>query len=409
MSRAILIAAAVIVTPIAVAVAATSGALDWLSGDSASALIAEDVRLGPPGAEPNDETEVGLGVTGVLIDCPPTGAGPEDKETLFQEQEGRFWVTGTLSSFDGAAAVVAGPSGDVSATLGNEFNLVGDLSPGTAVEMAGTANEDGSKVASELRSACAGAGVIDCATEADPHFQLRLDGDVFDVTGRLESLTGDKISVMGPGLVVEISRDGSTAVEGGLDAGDPVRVEGTVLDARQLQALAVALQCEGILNATPAPGTQQGTAAAEVDEDEDEDDDEDKNCNRGHRGRGALRFEVDGDGEAKIKRGAVLSIEGESLSVQTPAGAVSVIVGEDTEVKGDIESAVEVRVEGEMETEGSLLAEEIKVLCPAGLGDDDEDDEDNDKDNDEDEDEEDEAGEDEDDGDGGEGGNSGEN
>jgi len=60
MSRAIVTAAALVLTPIVVAVAvANSGALDWLSGDSASAaLFADDVRLGPPsaGADPNEAT-----------------------------------------------------------------------------------------------------------------------------------------------------------------------------------------------------------------------------------------------------------------------------------------------------------------------------------------------------------------
>ncbi len=361
MSRAIVAAAAVVLAPIAVViVAANSG---WLSGDSASAaLIAADVSPAPP---PAQGSGVELGVTGEPIDCPPTGVGPEDSEFLFQRQGEQFWVRGTLSSFDGTTAVVAGPSGDISATLAAEFNLVGDLSPGSAAEMAGTADAEGVMTAHDLRSVCAGAGVIDCATEEDPHFELRIEGDTFEVTGRLDSLTNDKISVFGPGLMVEISRDGDTQIEGGLKAGDPVRVEGTVLDAQQLRALAVALQCEGALTATPAPGVQQ--VSADADEDADDTDDENakdnEKCNPGQaRGHGALRLKVH-NGKAMIRRTPVLSQDAGSLTVDTPSGPVSVLVDEDTDVSGDLESASAVWVTGEMQDDGSILAEDIKVLC----------------------------------------------
>jgi len=387
MSRAIVTAAALVLTPIVVAVAvANSGALDWLSGDSASAaLFADDVRLGPPsaGADPNEATEVELGVTGEPIDCPPAGAGAEDSEFLFQRQGANFWVTGTLSSFDGGAAVVAGPSGDVSATLAADFNLVGDLSAGTAVEMAGTAAEDGSMTARELRSVCAGAGVIDCATEEDPHFQLRIEGDTFEVTGRLDSLTSDKVSVQGPGLLVEISRDAGTQIEGGLEAGDPVRVEGTVLDAQQLRALAVALRCEGVLSATPAPGVQQ-VDTDENDGDDDEDGEDSDKCNPGEaRGRGALRLKVH-NGKAMIRRGALLSQDDGSLTVDTPSGPVSVLVDEDTDVQGDLGSALDVWITGEIQDDDSVLAEDIKVLCVGSENDDDEDEDERDGDDDDD-------------------------
>jgi hypothetical protein len=365
MSRATILATAAILIAVPI-VAVTSGAFDWLSGDSASAaLFAEDVRLAPPGLS-TDATEeraaADLGAAGGPLDCPPAGAGPEDSELLFQRQGERFWVTGTVSSFDGSTIVVAGPTGDVSAALAPEFRLVGDLSQGSAVQMTGTVASDGSMTALEVRSVCAGAGVIDCATGDDPSFELRIQGDTFEVTGRLESLTNDVISVVGPGLVVQIARDAGTTVEGGVDVGDPVRVEGTVADAQQLRALAVALRCEEAL--TPAPSPAPSPAPAGVQEVQQQNE----ACNRGN-GIGAVRFEVDEDGEAEIRRGAVTANDATSLTVETPKGPVTVTLDADAEIKGDLESAALVTVKGELQDENSILADEVKVQqCPNGGG-----------------------------------------
>jgi Domain of unknown function (DUF5666) len=363
MSRATMIAVAAILIAVPV-VAVTSGAVDWLSGDSASAaLFAEDVRLAPPTSVGGDATVEGaadLGVAGGPLDCPPTGAGPEDSELLFQRQRERFWVTGTLSSFDGATVVVAGPTGDISAALAPEFKLVGDLSPGSAVQMTGTAASDGSMTALEVRSVCAGAGVIDCATGEDPNFEFRIQGDMFEVIGRLDSLTSDRISVLGPGLVVEIARDVATTIEGGVDTGDPVRVEGTVGDdAQQLRALAVALRCEEALAAAPTPVASPASAVQEVQQ-------QNETCGSGAQGRGPARFEVDDDGEAEIKHGAVNANDGASLTVETPRGPVTVLLDEDTEIKGDLDSAAAVTVQGSLQGDNSILADEVKVLCPDG-------------------------------------------
>lgn len=358
MSRAGLIGIVALLVAVPV-VAVASGAVDWLSSDTASAaLFAEDVRLGPPGEDTDAQegTAADLGVAGGPLDCPPTGPGPEDSELLFQRQDERFWVTGTLSSFNGATAVVSGPTGDITATLAPEFDLVGDLSPGAAVQMTGTAADDGSMTADEVRSVCPGAGVIDCATAEDPHFQLRIAGNSFEVTGRLESLTNDRIRILGPGLVVDIGRDGGTTIEGGLDPGDPVRVEGTVADAQQLRALTVALLCEQPVTATPSPAS---TPNAEPNAEPNEE------CNRGGGNGGSQRFEVD-DGQVEIKRGTVSASSGDSITVETPTGPVTVVITEDTEIKGDLASAAEVNVKGDLQDDDSILAREVEVLCPTG-------------------------------------------
>jgi Domain of unknown function (DUF5666) len=355
MSRALLIVGGLVIVPVAVALAATN--TDWFSGESASAaLLASDVRPARPTVG-TDASEAELGVAGGPLDCPPPGAGPEDSEELFQRQGDKFWVTGTLSSFDGATAVVAGPSGDVSAKLAPSFNLVGDLSAGSAVEMAGTAGADGSMAASEIRAACASAGVIDCASGEDPRFQLRIEGDTFEVTGRLDSISNELVRVQGPGLLVEISRDAGTQVEGGLKSGDPIRVEGTVRDAQQLQALAVALRCEEALTPSPAAATQETQAANQAQASED--------CKRGSNGRGAARLKVH-DGEAEAKRVKVLSRDGRDLTVQSPSGPISVRVDDEADVEGDLSSAQEIRIQGRLQEDDSILAEEIDVLCVRG-------------------------------------------
>jgi len=357
MSRALVIAAAAVLTPVAVALAITNS--DWFSSNSASAaLLASDVRPAHPTVG-TDASEAELGVAGGPLDCPPVGAGPEDSEQLFQRQGDKFWVTGTLSSFDGATVVVAGPSGDVSAKLASNFNLAGDLSPGSAVEMAGTVAGDGSMTASEIRAVCAGAGVIDCASGEDPRFQLRIEGDTFEVTGRLDSISNELIRVQGPGLLVEISRDAGTQVEGGLRSGDPVRVEGTVRDAQQLHALAVALRCEEALTPSPAPAAPQTQQANQAQVNED--------CKRGSNGRAAARLKVR-DGEAEAKRVAVLSRDGGDLTVQSPSGPLSVHVDDKTDIEGDLASAQEIHIQGRLQGNESILAEEIDVLCTKSQG-----------------------------------------
>src|SRR5438445_6293266 len=62
---------------------------------------------------------------GDLLDCPPTGTGPEDVRARFDRDGNAFEVTGALRSFDGVTMVVAGPSGDVTAKLSANFELKG--------------------------------------------------------------------------------------------------------------------------------------------------------------------------------------------------------------------------------------------------------------------------------------------
>jgi hypothetical protein len=344
-------------------------------GSRSTGLFAAEVRLATDLPGGSVEGTQPLEIIGSAIDCAPAGVGPEDTQQRFFQEGESFEVTGTLASFDAITVVVSGPNGDVSASLAQEFELRGDLSPGAMVEMTGAAATDGALTAQQVHSACAAAGVIDCAGADDPHFELWVAGGSFEVTGRLEGLTANQIRVIGPGLIVEIARDAGTQVDSSIKAGDPVKVEGTVLDDQSLRALALNLRCTPALIETPSPvNSAPASRANEVSED-DESGEEGVNeaCNHRPRGRGALRFEVD-DGEAEIKRGAVLAQDGSSLTVETPAGPITVLVDEDTEIKGNLDTALDVRVKGDLQQGDSILAEGIKVLCPAGNGGNDEDD-----------------------------------
>jgi hypothetical protein len=352
MSKGILLAAAGLLALGGAAFAADRAGLIG-SGDGAPGLLAAEVRLAPGSAQAQEAPPIE--VLGAAVDCPPTGAGPEDTQQRYDEQGDAFRVIGSLASFDAVTAGVTGPTGPIAASLADQFDLRGDLTPGSIVEMRGTLANDGTRTAHEVRSGCAASGVIDCAVENDPQFQLFVDADSFQVTGRLESITDDQVRVLGPGLVVEISRDAGTQIEGGLAAGSPVKVEGTVLDDRQLRALTVALRCAEAATATPVATA----AASQTTPVED--------CDRGSGDRGNLRFEVD-DGEVDIERGTVLSATADSITVDSPAGPVNVNTDENTEIDGDLASAVEVEVQGDLRSDDSVLASEIKVLCPETRG-----------------------------------------
>jgi hypothetical protein len=330
------------------------------SGNAAPGLIASDVRTAPGGAAAQEARP--LEVLGAVVDCPPEGAGPEDSQQRYDESGSAFRVIGSVSSFNAVTIVVAGPTGEITANLGSEFELRGDLTPGAIVDVRGTIGDAGARSAHQVRSACVSAGVIDCASETDPQFQLIVESQTFEVTGLLESVTADQVRVLGPGVTVEILRDSTTQIDPGLTTGDPVTVEGAVLDDRQLRALTATLRCEiptATPEVTPAP-TAAATPRATTAADEDAAD----GCRRGTNSRSALGFEVD-DGEVGIKRATVVSSDGSSITIETPAGQVVVSVGGDTEVSGQLDAAGQVHVDGTIQADGSVLAEDVKVLCEA--------------------------------------------
>ena len=136
-----------------------------------------------------------------------------------------------------------------------------------------------------------------------------------------------------------------------------MRVEGTVRDAQQLHALTVALRCADALTPSPALAARETSQASRGQASED--------CKRGSNGSGAARLKVH-NGEAEAKRVAVLSRQGDDLTVQSPSGSLSVRVDHETDIEGDLESAQEIRVQGRLQDDQSIIAEEIDVLCVQG-------------------------------------------
>ena len=122
------------------------------SDDSPAAAQSGDVQtpdslVVESGDTPDGETEV----VGDVIDCP---AG-EDTHFKFEQSASEFEVTGTLVSFDGSTVVVAGPEGDVTATVDPDADIKGDLSAaGTPVKVEGAVLDGGSLVAREIEPAC---------------------------------------------------------------------------------------------------------------------------------------------------------------------------------------------------------------------------------------------------------------
>lgn len=324
-------------------------------------------RLGDDSSS-HDGTEV----LGDVIDCPPEGPGPEDVKSKFETDGTEFEVIGALASFDGTTVAVTGPSGDVSADLGLDFELKGDLTPGTPVKMEGKVAADSTMTAREVESACAGVGVIDCPAGEDPRFKIEVEGNTFEVVGTLDSLTDTLVSVLGPGALVEATVDAGTEIniDQASPAGTPVKVEGTI-DGDTFVARQVNSACEDEV----VPDDQN-----EVDdEDEDEVEAEDEDCNRGPGEHGDLRVKIEGN-EIEIERGTVLSFDGGVLMVDAPAGPFTVMIDAGTEVDGDLSLATEVRVEGTLTDGASVQAEEVKTLCPDAAHHDDADDADDDND-----------------------------
>ena len=95
-------------------------------------------------------------VKGDVIDC----LAGEDARFKFEQSASEFEVTGALVSFDGSTVVVAGPEGDVTATVDPDAEVKGDPQPGDAVKVEGTVLEDGTFVAREIEPACEPAGDV---------------------------------------------------------------------------------------------------------------------------------------------------------------------------------------------------------------------------------------------------------
>ena len=213
---------------------------------------------------PDGDTEI----VGDVIECP----SGESTNFKFEQSADEFEVIGTLVSFDGTTIVVTGPEGDVTAVVDPSAEIKGDPQPGDAVKVEGVVVDGTSLVATEVKPAC--EPVEDSSDAADDDSQddsssesdacpsgeniqaeFEQDSHEFEVKGTLVSLGDGIVVVTGPDGDVTAALDPNAQIEGDPQPGDPVEVEGAVLEDGSLVAHEVEAACE--------------------DEDDDEDDSDD--------------------------------------------------------------------------------------------------------------------------------------
>ena len=112
--------------------------------------------------------------------------------------------------------------------------------------------------------------------------------------------------------------------------------------------------------------------AADLDEEPDEDLEATEVCNSGPGTAGEFRLEIEGL-QVEIDSGTVLSFATSTLTIDAPDLVSDIVVNvSGADVEGDLAAAaaalasgstVEVRVEGTLQADGSVLADEVKVLC----------------------------------------------
>lgn len=88
-------------------------------------------------------------------------------------------------------------------------------------------------------------------------------------------------------------------------------------------------------------------------------------CNRGPGTQNDFRLELRGD-EAELARGKVYVAEPGVLTVPTNEGPLTIVVTAETRIEdGDPAPGAEIRAEGTIADDGSLVATRLEVLCPA--------------------------------------------
>ena len=117
-------------------------------------------------------------------------------------------------------------------------------------------------------------------------------------------------------------------------------------------------------DADEADETGDGNADADDDDVDDVDDVELEECNRGPGKAGEFRLEIEDD-EVEIDRGTVASFDGTTLIiVGAPAGPISAVLTAESEIDGELATAIEVRLKGIVLEDGNIVIDEVKVLCP---------------------------------------------
>lgn len=113
-----------------------------------------------------------------------------------------------------------------------------------------------------------------------------------------------------------------------------------------------------------APDADEADEAGDGNADADDDDVELEECNRGPGKAGEFRLEIEDD-EVEIDRGTVASFNGTTLIiVGLPGGAISAVLTAESEIDGELTTAIEVRLKGIVLEDGNIVIDEVKVLCP---------------------------------------------
>ena len=180
------------------------------------------------------------------------------------------------------------------------------------------------------------------ATNQPPDDGLFFPGDEVEFLATITSISGTSLTVETDFGSVIVTLTASTDIDGTLAAGVPIKVHAT----RQADGSFLAREIDVVV--------LPGDPAAPVSGDE---------CNSGPGNAGDFILEV-GDGEAEIKRGTVLSFEGNVLMIDAPDGPLTVIIDSSTDVEGNLSLAEEVRARGTLVDADTILAERVRVLCP---------------------------------------------
>jgi hypothetical protein len=229
---------------------------------------------------------------------------------------------------------------------------------------------------------------LSCANGDQVQSRFSLDGSAWEVTGVLETGLTGIITVAGPTGDVSATPTVNLAVSGDPQTGQPVTMAGTTAATGELVATSVVNACSADATDSPTDAptdvptdtpsatpeatpfeTPEATPGEAVDDEDDEDDEagDDGVCNRGAGNAGDLLMHVNGGG-VHIQRGTVTSFDGEVLLVVTPEGSLVVTIDDDTHLNGDLFAAVEVKVRGDLDELGQVIADEVKVLCPHSGG-----------------------------------------
>jgi hypothetical protein len=220
-----------------------------------------------------------------------------------------------------------------------------------------------------------GGEMLSCPDGTQVQSRFSRNGDSWEVTGILSTGLDGTITVAGPEEDVSATPTVNIVVSGDPQPGDVVTMAGMIPAVTgEMVATSVTAECPEAVAEVPPPAAEVAALSDGPDADEDFEDEAEGVCNRGAGQSGELLMH-ENNGGVHIQRGQVVSLEGDTLSVQTPEGTMVVMIDDDTHLNGDPAAAVEVKVRGDMD-DGVLIADEVKVLCPNPHGEGDEGDDD---------------------------------